>query len=268
MKRHELGVFSLSYGETYISSVRDLIQEIEQSQMPRIRAAADLVADSLGKGGVLHLFGTGHSHLLAEELFFRVGGLAPVNAIFEPSLMLHEGPAKSSRLEKVTGYAGCILDGIETRPDEVMIVISNSGINAVPVEMAVLAKERGLRVIALTSVKTSVALAPKNKHGLRLMEVAEIVLDNLADYGDVLVELPGSERRLGSGSTIAGAVILNALVVEVAARLQASGVAPPVYASSNLPGGAEYNAGLLRRYQGRIRSLYQYGGEATSDSGS
>lgn len=258
---NKLEVFFLTYGEAYLKSIADLLQEIDREQMPSIRAAADLVAESIANGGVLHIFGTGHSHMLAEELFFRVGGLAPVNALLESGLMLHEGPLKASRLEKISGYAECILDNVETKPGEVIVIISNSGVNAVPVEMAVAAKERGLRVVALTSVKTSRALSPRNRHNLRLMEAAEIVLDNCVDYGDALIEKPGVGMRVGPGSTIAGAAILNALVVEVAVQLQERRIAPPVYASANLPGGAEHNIGLIRRYRSRIAGLYQYRGE-------
>lgn len=239
----------------YFAAVRDLIARIEAEQMGAIEKAADVIAGAVANGGVVHLFGTGHSHMLGEEVFYRAGGLVPVNTIFEPSLMLHDGPAKSSRLERLSGFARCILDETSTKSGEPIIIISNSGINAVPVEMALEAKTRDLVVIALTSVAASMTLPPRHSSGKRLYELADIVLDNYVPHGDALVQPKGVPQKTGAASTIAGAIILNAVMVRAIEKLAGEGGEVPVFMSSNVPGGTEHNARLLGRFRERIRRL-------------
>ena len=237
----------------YIDQLQKLIQKVEQTQEENIKAAAALIAATIRNGGVLHVFASGHSHMLMEEIFYRAGGLVPVNPIFEPSLMLHHGAAKSSSFERVEGIAGTILGQVETKPGEPIIIISNSGINAVPVEMAKEAGALGMKVIALTSLEASKNFASRHSSGKKLFEYAAVVLDNCVEYGDAIAGVDGLKQKMGPASTIVGAVILNSVMIETTKLLISWGMKVPVLMSSNIPGGSEYNAALIEEYKSRIR---------------
>lgn len=223
--------------------------------MGRIRQAAELVADAIARGGVIHVFGAGHSHLLAEEIFFRAGGLAPVNAILEPSLMLHAGATKSTAIEKIAGYATILLEYHNVRPEDVLIIISNSGVNCVPVELAIQARARQVPTVGITSVAYSQRLAPNNPAGKRLFEVVDVVIDNGGSPGDAILNVTGLKAGIGPTSTVVGAAILNALIVEAIQDLKAKGFEPPILMSSHLDGAAQHNAQVIQHYRGRIRCL-------------
>lgn len=224
------------------------------SQRPALEAAAELLAAALAADRYLYAFGTGHSHLLAEEIFYRAGGLARAAAILDPPLMLHEGAAESSDRERRSGYAAELLARYPLAPGDVLVIASNSGRNAVPVEMALAARERGLHTIAITSLAHSRAFASRHPSGQRLFEVAELVLDNGGVVGDAALDLAGLPRQVGPTSTLVGAFLLNALVVRAIELALARGHVPEVYASSNadVPG---WNEALVARYRGRLRHL-------------
>ena len=202
--------------------------------MDPIVQAGKVIANAIIQGGTLHIFGTGHSHMLAEELYIRAGGLAGVNAILEPSLMLHEDPVRATELERQEGLAAKIAAKHEMRAGDILIVVSNSGRNPVPIEMALLAKERGLTVIALTSLDYSRAVASRHSSGRCLFEVADIVLDNGGEVGDAVLEVEGHPTKACPTSTILGAAILNAIVATTIEQMLGMGVVPSVLVSSNV----------------------------------
>lgn len=239
----------------YYEAVARLLGEIHRSQGPAIDQAADLIFSSLTADGVLHLFGSGHSHLVAEEAFHRAGGLVPVNAMTEPFLTPLTPPRKSGRLERVSGIAAILLDYHEPRPGEVLLIASNAGINAVPVELALEAKKRELTVIAITSLRHSQAVASRHASGKRLFELADLVIDNCGEAGDGAITFPGLAGKVGPTSLLAGAFIVNAIVCGVVERFVVKGLSPPVYLSANLPGGDEHNRRLEAKYKGRIKLL-------------
>ncbi|MGQ9734971.1 MAG: sugar isomerase domain-containing protein [Candidatus Bipolaricaulia bacterium] len=239
----------------YFERVLDILQEVQRTQMERIQQAARLIADTIAREGIVHIFGAGHSHLLAEEVFFRAGGLAPVNAILEPSLMLHAGALKSTAIEKISQYATVLLEYHDVRPGDVLIIISNSGVNSVPVELAIQARAQKVTTIGLTCIAYSQQLQPNNPAGKRLYEVVDLVIDNGGVPGDAILKGPGLEPGVGPTSTVVGATILNALMAEAIQDLWARGIEPPVFLSSHLDGAAEHNARLAQRYRERIRSL-------------
>ena len=230
----------------------DLLGKIAETQMSAIKEAASAVANAIARGNVVHVFGVGHSHILAEEAFFRAGGLAPVNAILESCLMLHEGALKSTRLESVSGLAQILLDCYGVKEGDVLIVASNSGVNAVSVEMAVFAQKRGVFTVAITSLSYSRMLKSQGK---ALFEVADLVIDNLGEPGDAIMELPGVVQRVGPTSTVVGAAIVNTIMIEAICMLQQLGIEPPIYVSSHLPGAAEHNMALVQRYREHIKLL-------------
>lgn len=238
----------------YAEEIYKRLRKVEETQLDSIKEAAGLIAKSIQKDGLLHLFGCGHSHILVEEVFYRAGGLVPISPIFETSAMLHEGAVKSSKIERMQGYAIHILENYILKEGEAILIISNSGINSLPIEMAIEAKRKGLQVIALTS---SAYLQYESRHpsGKKLYELADIVIDNLLPYGDALIEVPNTDMRMGPGSTIIGAFLINLLMVSVVEELQALGVEPPIFVSGNVEGGMEFNQKNIRKYQGRVKHL-------------
>ncbi len=243
-----------SAGQRYLAEADRLLRAAADSQAGAITRAAVLVADALASGGLLHTFGTGHSHLLAEEVFYRAGGLAAVNPILVDPLMLHSGAVRSTSLERLSGVGELLLDAEPASAGDVLLVISNSGGNAVAVEMAQAAARRGLATIALTSVRHATDSAARAGSGSpRLHELADVVLDNGGRPGDACVEL--ADLVVAPTSTVVGAALLQAVVAEAVELLLARGVTPEVFRSSNLAGGDAHNSELARRYAGRVRSL-------------
>lgn len=236
----------------FIDAACDLLIKTAQEQAGALAQAADVIAASLLDGGVWHLFGTGHSHLAAEELYYRAGGLAPVNAILFPALMQHEGPVSSTALERLPGLAEIVLNRAEVRSGEVLTIISNSGRNAVPVEMARLAKARGIRTIAVTSRAHALAAPPHPLLGQYLHDIADIVIDNGGLPGDAAIDLGVDGLRVGPTSSVVNLALLQQISVDVCTRFVAAGVAPPVFKSANLPGGDAWNAALIARYRDRV----------------
>jgi uncharacterized phosphosugar-binding protein len=220
----------------YLSHVQALLGEAITGQQAAIHHAATLVATSLGRGGLLHVFGTGHSHLLVEEVYGRSGALTPVNAILIPRLMLHEDMIEATLLERREETANEILEEQPLQAGDVMLVISNSGRNGLTIEVAGQAQAEGLSVVALTAVEYSKTLTSRHSSGLRLFEVADVVLDNLGQEGDTCLTIPGTAIRTGATSTVVGAALLNAMMVQAIERLHAAGVTPPVLISANVSG--------------------------------
>ncbi|MET9318398.1 SIS domain-containing protein [Kribbella sp. NPDC003505] len=220
--------------EEYLGKALAIAQRAADTQLGAIRVAAGLVADALAGGRTFWVFGTGHSHALAEELYGRAGGLADIRAILEPGLMLHEGLQKSSLLERLPGLADVLLEINPLTAGDVLLVASNSGRNAVPVEFALGARARGVQVIALTSLAHSNAVTSRAPGGQRLFETADVVLDNCGEPGDALIEVPGTPEPTGATSTLVGALLLQALTVEVVTRLTDRGQPPNILRSLNI----------------------------------
>jgi uncharacterized phosphosugar-binding protein len=239
----------------YTAAVLTLLTRIEETQGEALEQGAEMIFQSLRGGGVLHVFGSGHSVAIAQEAFHRAGGLVPVNLIAEAVLSPLAAPAVSGKMERLPGVASVILDRHDLRPGEVLIVVSNSGINAVPVEMALEGKARRLAVIALTSLAHSRAVPGRHPSGKRLFEIADLCLDNGGEEGDAAVAYPGWRGKVGPTSVVAGTFLMNRLTCGVVERFLAAGLTPPIYMSANLPGGDEHNRRLEEQYRARIKLL-------------
>ncbi|GAA0571336.1 SIS domain-containing protein [Kribbella sandramycini] len=210
--------------EEYLQAALKVAHRAAESQVGAIRVAAGLVVDAMTAGHTFWVFGTGHSHLIAEEVYGRAGGLADVRAILEPGLMLHEGLAKSSHLERLPGLADVLLRTHPIAAGDVVLIASNSGRNAVPVEFALGARARGASVIALTSMAHTSAVDSRVPSGQRLFETADVVLDNCGVPGDALITVPTTPEKTGATSTVVGALLAQALTVEIVTRLDTPNV--------------------------------------------
>ena len=240
----------------YIDGLQRVLERIKTEQSENIRLGGMIVADSLSAGGIIHTFGTGHSHLIADEAFFRAGGIAAVNPILHERLIFLKGALESTRTEQETGFANKLLAKEDVRDIDAGIVISNSGRNAGPIEMAIAMKELGLKVIAITNVEQSSSSTPRHSSGKRLYEVADVVIDNCVPSGDALMELPGLQSRIGPSSTVAGAAIINSVIIEAVSELLRRGEPVPVLPSANSEGVSEETlTRLLSSYRERIRYL-------------
>lgn len=241
---------------TYISELQAVLERIRHEQSKAIEDAGHLVADALIADGIIHTFGTGHSHLIADEAFFRAGGIAAINPILDERLVFLKGALESTRAERGAGFAKSLIEKERVGPNDVAILISNSGRNNVPVEMALEMKSRGVKVIAITSVAQSSNSVPLHASGKRLFEIADVTIDNCVPPGDALLTLPGLGSRIGPSSTVAGAAIINSVMIEAVAETLRRGNDVPVLPSANLDGVTEERLKeLLSGYRGRIRYL-------------
>lgn len=239
----------------YIENLQQLMARALETQMGPIEQAAGVVAATIMQGGLVYAFGTGHSHMLAEELFYRAGGMPQVYPVLEESLMLHNGAIKSTHLERIEGYAETILSLLDLSSADCIIIASNSGRNAVNIEMAQGARARGMKVIALTNLNHSKALESRHKSGLKLYQVADVVLDNLGCIGDASVNIPGAGGNVAATSTSMGAMLLHAVEVAAIEMMLEKGFKPDVFSSSNLDEGDEINEQYLSRFKSRIKPL-------------
>ncbi len=235
----------------YFSEIKKLIETIEDTQLDKIKEAANIFAKIIEEDKLIHVMGTGHSHMIAEELFVRAGGIAPVNAILDENIILTAGARKSSKLEKLEGLAEIIWDEHKICKDDIMLIISNSGRNSVPIEMALKAKEEGLYLIAITSLEHSKNSKSRHSSGKKLYQIADLVFDNCVPKGDSLVEFDGVKS--GPGSTITGVIIVNSIIAESLKILSDKGIPLPVYGSQNVDGYD--NESLFKKYDNRIKYL-------------
>jgi uncharacterized phosphosugar-binding protein len=218
----------------FFATCNGILERLQQGQIEAIREAAAVVADAVSSDGLLFTLGTGHSYCLAMEAFARAGGLIPVQQVVCSNLSMVDGSARSGRTEQLEGYAACILSDYDLRPGDAMLVISNSGRNAVPIEAAMIARERGLKVIAITNLTYSRVTPSRHNSGRRLCDVADIVLDNCGMPGDAVISFPQLPQKVAATSTITGAMIVEGLVAEAVAILLARGITPPILISANV----------------------------------
>ena len=221
-------------GEELARYVREAIERAWTANGRAVPQLADTITAAYLAGRKIYAFGSGHSHLLVEEMYYRAGGLTIVTPIWDPALMLHEDAERSSRLEQTPCYSQSIVSRMDWQAGDVIWLISNSGRNPLIVEMALEAKEHGLTVAALTSLQHAQAVAAMSVTGQKLHEVSHLVLDNCGAVGDAGFHVEGLSRPLFPTSTIVGAALVNWVWVEVAARLHRAGYPPDVLTSFNV----------------------------------
>ncbi|MBA3234122.1 MAG: SIS domain-containing protein [Propionibacteriales bacterium] len=242
--------------EGYLDTLTPIIDKVSQQASGPVQQAAELVAVSLRSEGVLQAFGSGHSEALAMELAGRAGGLVPSNRISLRDVVIFGGESpdvlSSNKLERDPGIAQRLYDLAGPHPSDVFVIASNSGVNGSIVEMARIVKEQGHPLIVVTSLTQTAGLVSRHPSGTKLVDHADVVLDNGAPYGDAVLDLPGG-GSVCAVSSITAALLAQMLGAEIIRRLVAAGETPPVYLSANIPGGDEHNGSLEQRYAGRIR---------------
>lgn len=248
---------SLSLSQLYLSAAQAALNRIDVESLMQ---AAGVIADAIGGGGIVHLFGSGHSSLLAQEVFYRAGGLIAINPVLDPRLGFEKGAVESTEFERSLEGAEELAAKAGFRAGDAGIVISNSGRNALPVEMALRMRQAGMKVIALTNLEQSRAAESRHPSGKRLFEVADEILDNHCPPGDAAVTVPGIPHAVGPLSTVVGAATLHSVLLEAAAALVRKGISPGVLASANVGNVAPSSVRQqLKAYADRIR-YYREGG--------
>lgn len=223
----------------YLDFISERILRIKDTQRLAINQAAALVGETLISDHMVYTFGSGHSQLLSMEIHARAGGLYPVQAIIDPL------KGKAERLE---GFGTLLVENAPYKEKDLLFVISNSGRNPEPIEVALHAHGKGVKVIVLTSMEHTLSVASRHSSGKKLYELGDVVLDSQAPAGDACITFSGMAPKAGALSTILGAAILNAVMVEAIQYMLDHGFEPPVLMSANLDGSETHNEKVIRRY--------------------
>ncbi|MDR3691434.1 MAG: SIS domain-containing protein [Fimbriimonas sp.] len=250
--------------ETYLNRSRQILDRVE-AQMEAIERAADIFAASILADRMVHVFASGHSRMVVEEMWPRYGSFPGFNPIVELSLTFHNlvvganGQRQAMFLENVSGFADRILRNFEIRPPDSALVISSSGCNVVPIEIAEGMKRQGIPVVAVITQAHSDASASNDARGVKLSDFADLILDTGAPVGDAMVEIDGLDTPVSPGSTVGGCLLVNCIKAEVAARLVAAGKPPKVLTASALVGKAravELFEGAYDEHARRLAGVY------------
>jgi uncharacterized phosphosugar-binding protein len=228
---------------TYINTCIDQLQTIARLSSADIEAAAQAVATAVMDDQHFYLFGSGHSALIAREAFWRAGGLAPALPIPDPM---------SGDVERLSGFAATLLAHYDLQAGDVIIIVSNSGINHLPLEIALESKTRGLTVIGLTCLNHSQSVQSRHPSGKKLLDIADIIIDTHGVMGDAAVMLPGIDIKVGATSTVIGTAIIEAITSRAAEIMLERGFDPPVVVSVNTPAGDAQNFKMVERYRSQL----------------
>lgn len=243
--------------EAFLREVNQRLPKLaEQAESGPIAEAITLMADAVAEGGVLRAFGTGHSEAFAMELAGRAGGLIPTSRMALRDVVLHGSRSLADlgdpTFERDESVADELFGIHHSDPRDVYVIASNSGVNGSIVGLALRAKQNGHKLVVVTSMDHTARVQPKHSSGRKLHEIADVVIDNLAPYGDSTLDLGGG-IVMGAVSSITAAFIAQLLSLGIAENLKARGLTPPVYISANIPEGDAHNTALKERYAGRLR---------------
>ncbi len=251
---------AISMTHNYLQKCRALLDVVER-QSPALEQAADWFAQTILAGRMVHLFGSGHSRILVEEMWPRYGSFPGFNPIVELSLSFHNlvvganGQRQAMFLENVSGLAERILRNFDLSDRDCALVASSSGCNVVPIEMAEQFRKRGVKVVAIISREHSGASTSRHLSGKKLQDFADLVLDTGAPVGDAMVQVPGLDTPVAPGSTIGGCALVNSLKAEVAARLTQAGQPPKVLTAGAVVGAAKATELFEAAYDEHARRL-------------
>ena len=239
--------------DKYYLRISEIMKEVFNVEYESIEKAAEAIAEANRTHHSIYAFGCNHAGLITLELFYRTGGMVTVNPVRAPGMMLEiSPPTMTSEMERMEGYGKIIFDNLTTREGDVIIIHSVSGRNAVTVDMAKAAREKGLTVIVVTNMNTATTVTSRHSSGKMLHDYASILIDNHGDRGDASVKLDGFEQKVASSSTVVGAAILNAVIARACEMLLADGINPPVFMSGNMDGGDAYNKAVIAEHKDNI----------------
>lgn len=238
----------------YMDKVTEILKVVKENESGVIQEAIDLMTEAnLNKQSVF-IFGASHAGILMEEMYYRAGGMMTINPIFGREVMLDRSPITfTSQMERLEGYGTSLASTVDFKENDVLILHSVSGRNPIIIDIAIAAREKGVKLIGLTNVSYSKSVTSRHSSGKRLFEVVDIVIDNHGDIGDACCDIKGIEQKVGASSTVVGASILNTIIVETCQKLVDSGVKyPPIFYSANLDGGDQLNQDLYEQYKESI----------------
>ena len=239
----------------YLRNIQNLLEKLENTQEQVIEQVAEVCANCIYNGGLLYFFGTGHSHMICEEPFYRAGGLASIYPILETDLMLHEGASKSSSYERLEGLGNAVVSHTPLGKGDVLFLISNSGRNCAVIDAALEAKKRGAVTVAITSMNHTTNVTSRHSSSLNLYQVCDFVLDNGGIVGDASVSLDGLPQKIAPTSSVIDITLVNLVLVNTVELLLQKGMTPPVFTSANTDQGDSANKNILETYKSRIPSL-------------
>ena len=235
----------------YVNKITEILEEVYQTNREGIKVAAEKFAQTIMDDKIIHTFGTGHSHMVGMEAFARAGGLGNLDAMLDPDVLENHGVDRGSRVERISGIADVIYDSHVIEQGDIMVIISNSGRNAMPVEMAMRAKKEGIYTIAITSLKQSEKMTSRHSSGKKLYELCDLVLDNCTPPGDGCMNIGGIVT--GAVSNITGFFLIDTITTEALKIVTEKGCKPYVYQSQNVDGYD--NNEIYKKYFGRVKYI-------------
>ncbi len=245
----------MSY-KAYLEVAADAVRRVGETQGSNISKAAEALVEAVIGGRSIFSFGASHSFMTTEEMVYRTGGLMLVNPIYPHGMNLFVRPmTATSRMERLVGLGSEMLATSPAKQGDVLLLTSTSGRNAVVIDMALAARDRGIKTIGITSLAYTAGVGSRHPSGKKLADLCDIVIDNCVPLGDAAVEIPGFPQKVGPLSSVTGCAIVNAVVAEVVARLVEQGFEPPVFVSSNLDNGDAWNSRLLAENRERIHYM-------------
>lgn len=247
------GIEQVTAYARYLETLQDL-QNSLLNEGAAIEQAAGMLAECIGNGGLVHVFGSGHSHMMAEEVFYRAGSLMAFNAMLDINLTSF-GTLRAGEVERTEGYAPIILNSFRVAAGEVVIVVSNSGINPVPIDLAIEAGKLGAKTIAMTSAEAYANAKSRHSSEKKLAEVCDLTIDSHVPEGDAILSFDGLPSKVAASSTALGAALLNMLIAQTVDVMLERGYKVPALVSMNVPGGDEHNRALIEEYAPRLRMM-------------
>lgn len=242
----------------YMDRVEEILKVVKKEEVESMNQVIDLLTAANFNKQSIYIFGASHAGILMEEMYYRAGGMMTINPIFGKEVMLDRSPITfTSQMERLEGYGVALSKTVDFKKDDVLILHSVSGRNPIIIDMALEARKKGVKIVALTNVSYSKSVSSRHSSGKCLHEVADIVIDNHGDVGDATCKIQGIEQKVGPTSTVIGAMILNSIIVETCQKLVDQGMTyPPIFYSANLDGGDELNQELYGQYKESIH--YQF----------
>ncbi|MGE5552208.1 MAG: sugar isomerase domain-containing protein [Bacteroidota bacterium] len=246
--------------KAYLETIIALLTAIEEEERDSIDHAAAILAQKAAEDRLINVIGPGgHSNMAVEEVFWRAGGLANVNAILDPGTNLIHGAKRSMSVERTPGYAPTVLEAYGVNAGDVLVIVNAYGINAMTIDCALEAKKKGIATIGVTSTsfaRTVPAGAPaRHPSGRNLYELVDVFIDNHLPLGDAVIEIEGMRPKMGATSTYVNSFAVNLLMMRTAEKLIAMGIRPPVWTSGNLPEGDKLNQEYWDRFGPRVKLL-------------